>query len=162
MARAIVTSADQASYLARKGSLEEKREFAKKIGSNFRLAGATLLFSYNLPYNFLAQKLKYEKWGPDLQKNEFSLDLKACNFFSPRRRRDTQQSPRKRRTLPSNRQRCILCRGASTGGGAPVVPIRRGALHAVRQRTAWEWRAPTHAPPSRRRRDTRAIPISAG
>ena len=64
LARTIVTSAGQASYIAREGSFEEKREFVKKIGSNFRLAGATLLFSYNLPYNFLAQKLKYEKWGP--------------------------------------------------------------------------------------------------
>ncbi len=63
LARTIVTSAGQASYIAREGSFEEKREFVKKIGSNFRLAGATLLFSYNLPYNFLAQKLKYEKWG---------------------------------------------------------------------------------------------------
>ena len=64
LARTIVTSAGQASYIAREGSFEEKREFVKKIGSNFRLAGATLLFSFNLPYNFLAQKLKYEKWGP--------------------------------------------------------------------------------------------------
>jgi len=63
LARTIVTSAGQANYIAREGSFEEKREFVKKIGSNFRLAGATLLFSYNLPYNFLAQKLKYEKWG---------------------------------------------------------------------------------------------------
>ena len=63
LARTIVTSAGQASYIAREGSFEEKREFVKKIGSNFRLAGATLLFSYNLPYNFLAQKTKYEKWG---------------------------------------------------------------------------------------------------
>ena len=61
LARTIVTSAGQTSYIARNGSLGKKREFMKKIGSNFRLAGATLLFSCNLPYNFLAQKLKYEK-----------------------------------------------------------------------------------------------------
>ncbi len=73
LARTIVTSAGQASYIANDGSLEEKREFVKKIGSNFRLAGATLLFSYNLPYNFLAQKLKYEKWGRRLDQVRTSL-----------------------------------------------------------------------------------------
>ncbi|MDD5109423.1 MAG: hypothetical protein PHC29_08020 [Candidatus Omnitrophica bacterium] len=67
----------------RKGSLEGKREFAKKIGSNFRLAGAKLRFDYRLPYSHLVKNRQKEKWGPDSQKNEFSLDLKSFNFFSP-------------------------------------------------------------------------------
>jgi len=64
LARTIVTSAGQASYIARKGSLEEKREFVKKIGSNFRLADAKLRFDYKLPYVYFAQKWPKEKWGP--------------------------------------------------------------------------------------------------
>ena len=63
LARTIVTSAGQASYIARKGSLEEKREFAKKIGFNFRLADAKLRFEYRLPYIYFAQKWPKEKWG---------------------------------------------------------------------------------------------------
>jgi hypothetical protein len=69
----------------REGSFEEKREFVKKIGSNFRLAGATLLFSYNLPYNFLAQKLKYEKWGLLIHLIELISEVEFFNFFSPTR-----------------------------------------------------------------------------
>ena len=38
------------------GNLEEKREFFKKIGSNFQLSGAKLLFSYRLPYFLLSKK----------------------------------------------------------------------------------------------------------
>ncbi|RKY31724.1 MAG: hypothetical protein DRP74_04320 [Candidatus Omnitrophota bacterium] len=63
LARTFVTSAGQASYIATDGSLEEKREFLKKIGSNFRLSGAKLLFSYNLPFLFLAKKAQYKNWG---------------------------------------------------------------------------------------------------
>jgi len=63
LARTIVTSAGQASYIARKGTLEEKREFAKKIGSNFRLADAKLRFEYKLPYVYFAQKWPKENWG---------------------------------------------------------------------------------------------------
>ena len=58
-----VTSAGQASYIATKGNLEEKREYLKKIGSNFRLSGAKLLFSYRLPYLFLAENPPKNKWG---------------------------------------------------------------------------------------------------
>jgi len=64
LARSIVTSAGQASYIAHRGSLEEKRQFLKKIGSNFRLAGAKLRFDYQLPYVYFAQKWPKEKWGP--------------------------------------------------------------------------------------------------
>ena len=63
LARTFVTSAGQASYIARKGSLEQKREFLKKIGSNFRLSGAKLLFSYNLPYSFLVENRPKIFWG---------------------------------------------------------------------------------------------------
>ena len=63
LARNFVISCGQASYIATKGSLEEKREFFKKIGSNFRLSGAKLLFSYNLPYSFLVKNRQIENWG---------------------------------------------------------------------------------------------------
>jgi len=31
--------------------------------ANFRLSGAKLLFSYNLPFLFLAEKTQYKIWG---------------------------------------------------------------------------------------------------
>ena len=62
-ARTFVISCGQASYIANQGSLEEKREFLKKIGSNFRLSGVKLFFDYNLPYNFLAERRDFEIWG---------------------------------------------------------------------------------------------------
>jgi len=66
-------------YIAREGNFEEKREFLKKIGSNFRLTGVIILFSYNLPYNFLAQKLKYEKWGASrMSRGKTSRYLQVC------------------------------------------------------------------------------------
>jgi hypothetical protein len=63
LARTFVSSADQASYIATEGTLDEKRVFLKKIGSNFRLSGAKLLFSYRLPYSFLVEKPPKIKWG---------------------------------------------------------------------------------------------------
>ena len=64
LARTIVTSAGQASYIAKRGTFEEKREFVKKIGSNFRLADAKLLFDYKLPYSFLVENQPKNLWGP--------------------------------------------------------------------------------------------------
>ena len=64
LARSIVTSAGQASYIAHRGSLEEKRQFLKKIGSNFRLAGAKLRFDYRLPYSHLVKNRQKINWGP--------------------------------------------------------------------------------------------------
>jgi len=74
LARNFVISCGQASCIATKGSLEEKREFFKKIGkkqsflfcfakTNFRLSGAKLLFSYNLPYSFLLKNRQIKNWG---------------------------------------------------------------------------------------------------
>ncbi len=63
LARNFVISCSQASYIATKGSLEEKREFFKKIGSNFRVSRAKLLFSFNLPYSFLLKNSQIKNWG---------------------------------------------------------------------------------------------------
>jgi len=43
--------------------LEGKREFLKKIGSNFRLAAGKLHFDYRLTYSQLLKNKEKEKWG---------------------------------------------------------------------------------------------------
>ncbi|MFH1363347.1 MAG: recombinase family protein [Candidatus Omnitrophota bacterium] len=63
LARNFVSSAGQASYIANQGSLEEKREFVKKIGSNFRLSGKKFKFSLCFPYSFLAENRGNIKTG---------------------------------------------------------------------------------------------------
>jgi len=63
LARAFVSSADQASYIATEGSLEEKREFFKKIGSNFCLSAGKLLFSLLFPYSAFVKNRPKQNWG---------------------------------------------------------------------------------------------------
>ncbi|MBU0504220.1 MAG: recombinase family protein [Candidatus Omnitrophica bacterium] len=63
LARNFVSNAGQAGYIAKNGDLEEKREFIKKIGSNFRLCGPKLSLELRLPYASIGQNLRKEKWG---------------------------------------------------------------------------------------------------
>ena len=62
-AKNFLSSAGQASYIAQEGTLEEKREYLQKIGSNFRLADSNLLFSYKLPYSILVKNRRNRNWG---------------------------------------------------------------------------------------------------
>ena len=51
-----VTLAHQATYIALGGNYETQRDYLKIFGSNLKLAGATLLFSYRYPYKFFAER----------------------------------------------------------------------------------------------------------
>lgn len=63
LARDFVSTAGQAGYIAKRGTLEEKREFLKKIGSNFRLCGPKLSVELRLPYASIGQLGETENWG---------------------------------------------------------------------------------------------------
>ncbi len=52
--REFLEAAHQADQLSANGNLESQREFAKKIGSNFRLAAKRLGFSYLPPWHLIS------------------------------------------------------------------------------------------------------------
>lgn len=53
--RDFLSLAHQASYIASAGNYEEKRDFLKRIGSNFKLTDATVFASYTYPFKILAE-----------------------------------------------------------------------------------------------------------
>ncbi len=57
-----LTLAHQARYIASAGTPAEKGNFLKRAGSNFRLFGKNLLFSYNYPFKIL-EKSQNEDMG---------------------------------------------------------------------------------------------------
>jgi len=63
LARDFVSTTGQAGYIAGQATLEEKREYLKKIGSNFRLCGPKLSVELRLPYARIGQNLRKENWG---------------------------------------------------------------------------------------------------
>lgn|GEM_PF-3767227 len=63
LARDFVSTTGQAGYIAEQATLEEKRDFLKKIGSNFRLCGPKLSVELRLPYASIGQLGETEKWG---------------------------------------------------------------------------------------------------
>jgi len=78
LARDFVSTTGQAGYIAGQATLEEKREFLKKIGSNFRLCGPKLSVELRLPYASIGQLGETEKWGPTrISRGETSLNLLA-------------------------------------------------------------------------------------
>ena len=52
--REFLEAAHQAGQMAAEGNLESQKEFLKKIGSNFRLAAKSLVFSYLPPWRLVA------------------------------------------------------------------------------------------------------------
>ena len=57
-------SAHQAHQVVSEGNFESLIQTAKKIGSNYRLARASLHFSYNLPWAHLAGGVNLQNWRP--------------------------------------------------------------------------------------------------
>lgn len=49
-----VLAAKQATFLLAEGNLEKKRDFLKKIGSNFQMADKSLAVEFKKPWNLLA------------------------------------------------------------------------------------------------------------
>jgi len=61
--REFLQAAHQAHQLSVGGNLESQKEFLKRIGSNFRLAAKTLVFSYRLPWQHVAATAPVTNWG---------------------------------------------------------------------------------------------------
>ena len=57
-----VKAAHQARSVACGLNLESLKDFSKQIGSNLRLAGQSLSFSYQKPWPLLAQRRRNAKW----------------------------------------------------------------------------------------------------
>src|SRR3989304_4682954 len=57
-----IKAAHQAQFVACGPNLESLKDFSKRIGSNLRVAGQTLSFSYQNPWPLLAHRRKSSNW----------------------------------------------------------------------------------------------------
>ena len=62
--REFVTSLTEAGYILREGNLESKKEFLKKIGSNFILKMSRLKFSMENLFQDFFSHTPYPNWQP--------------------------------------------------------------------------------------------------